>query len=268
MGTPDGTTVTGIKVFFHSGPTVTSGDGTVSVANADGTGTFTASEPQPYFEYSTILQENEVSVAKTWLWSVPSSVETFEFSVYVSTDIPTLLYLRYVSPDRFLSNQPATSGSTWITLYGSGQSIEFQAVLGKAITGTDYGFSLWLGAGTSSGQTGAWAADMLVEHGGVRTTLATHTFSVPFNTVFLEYTANVTGLAGGAAGDTIILRLTLDDVSQGAVLFGPPPIDSHALVPGIVTVSPVPSPAAVSVLEERGVKVEVNPGNSLTYPGR
>jgi hypothetical protein len=89
MGTPDGSTVTGLKVFFHSGPTVTSGSGTVSVANADGTGTFTAAN-QPYFEYNTILQQNDVSAAKTWQWSVPPSATLFEFSVYVSTDIPVV----------------------------------------------------------------------------------------------------------------------------------------------------------------------------------
>ncbi len=89
MGTPDGSTVTGLKVFFHSGPTVTSGSGTVSVANADGTDTFTAAD-QPYFAYNTILQQSEVSAAKTWQWNVPPSAATFEFSVYVSTDIPVV----------------------------------------------------------------------------------------------------------------------------------------------------------------------------------
>ncbi|MBE0593335.1 MAG: hypothetical protein IH616_13135 [Gemmatimonadales bacterium] len=88
LGTPDGTTVTGIRVFFHSGPVATSGTGTVTVANEDGTGTFTQSNPQPYFEYDEILQTNEVSAAKTWRWSVPSTVTTFAFSVYLSTDIP------------------------------------------------------------------------------------------------------------------------------------------------------------------------------------
>ena len=90
MGTPDGTTVTGIRVFFHSGPTVMSGTGgPVAVSNADGTGTFTAAS-QPYFEYDTILQTNEVSSAKLWQWSVPPTVGTFEFSVYVHTDVPVV----------------------------------------------------------------------------------------------------------------------------------------------------------------------------------
>ncbi|MBV9108082.1 MAG: hypothetical protein JO306_01590, partial [Gemmatimonadetes bacterium] len=35
MGTSDGVTVSGVNVFFFSGPNVTSGTGTVTVANAD-----------------------------------------------------------------------------------------------------------------------------------------------------------------------------------------------------------------------------------------
>src|SRR6185295_1871675 len=54
MNTADGTTpdAGGIKVFFHSGPTATSGTGTVSVANPDGVATFTQSN-QPFFGYSS-----------------------------------------------------------------------------------------------------------------------------------------------------------------------------------------------------------------------
>ena len=355
LGTTDGTglDLEGVRVFFHSGPTVTSGTGAVTVANATGTATFTGGE-QPYFQYDEMLDTDDISSPMTWQWNVPGTVITFEFEVYVTAAVqypqgwvdvtpaegtiqpggtlqlsaevrdqvgrilsssvtwstsdedvanvsttgvvtavavgtatitatsngvdgtaqvtvatPSPLYLRYVSPNDFLSNQPATSGATVITLYnyGSGQSTEFQAVLGNAITGTDYGFSLWFGAGTSSGQTGTWTADILVEDGGVETTLATYTFSVPYNTIFVEYTANVTGIAGGTAGDIIILRLTLTDVSRGAVLFGAAPYDSHVLVPGTVTVSPAPSPPAASAEEESGVKVEVTAGQSVRYPG-
>jgi hypothetical protein len=94
MGTPDGTTVTGIRVFFHSGPTVTSGTGTVSVANEDGTGAFTSSG-QPYFEYGEILPSGSISSPKTWQWSVPPTVGTFEFSVYIDTDIQLLDVWRF-----------------------------------------------------------------------------------------------------------------------------------------------------------------------------
>jgi hypothetical protein len=188
-------------------------------------------------------------------------------AVTITVRSHTPLYLRYSNPSAFLSTAPAFSGYTTATLfnYGSGQSTEVQAILSSTITGTSYGFSLWFGAGTGPGQTGTWTATTLVEHGGVRTTLATHTFTVPYDTLFKEYTVAVTGTAGGAAGDKIILRLTLNDVSQGAVLFGASPVDSHILVPGNVTVSPVPSPPAVSAAGERGVRVAVTSDPSLRY---
>ena len=95
LGTNDGTTPTaqGVQVFFNSGPTVTSGTGAISVANADGHSTFTSAN-QPYFQYSGIalgadgiLTQNETSGAKTWQLSVAPTVTTFEFVVYVSTAI-------------------------------------------------------------------------------------------------------------------------------------------------------------------------------------
>ncbi|HSU18026.1 hypothetical protein [Longimicrobium sp.] len=88
MGTPDGFTVSGVKVFFQTGPTVTSGTGSVTVANPDGTdGTFLASN-QTYFSYGEILSPYQLSRAKTWQFNVPSTVVSFEFTVYVSTPLP------------------------------------------------------------------------------------------------------------------------------------------------------------------------------------
>src|SRR2546429_2780637 len=87
LGTSDGTTPQGVKVFFHSGPTVTAGTGTVTVANADGTGSFTGAA-QPYFLYNQIIQTEQVSAAKTWQWSVPNTVSTFAFQVLVDAPAP------------------------------------------------------------------------------------------------------------------------------------------------------------------------------------
>lgn len=86
MGTPDGTTVAGTRIFFASGPTVTAGTGTVSVANADGTDVFTASN-QPYFLYGEILSPYQVSAARTWRFNVSPTVTTFTFTVYVSAPL-------------------------------------------------------------------------------------------------------------------------------------------------------------------------------------
>ena len=92
LGTPDGSTVTGVKVFFHFGPTVTSGTGTVTVANADGTGTFTGTN-QPYFLYNEILPTGQVSSRKTWQWSVPSTVAFFTFQVLVDAAVQDFFVL-------------------------------------------------------------------------------------------------------------------------------------------------------------------------------
>jgi hypothetical protein len=75
LGSADGLTTTGIKVFHHTGPTVTSstGPGTVMVANPDGIGTFTGSD-QPYFEYLSYLPPPDPPTVygtslKTWQWN-------------------------------------------------------------------------------------------------------------------------------------------------------------------------------------------------------
>ena len=87
LGTPDGTTVSGIRIFFHSGPSVASGTGTVRVANPDGTSAFTAAD-QPYFSYPQILQPQDSSAAHQWRFAVPTSVDRFVFEVYVQADLP------------------------------------------------------------------------------------------------------------------------------------------------------------------------------------
>jgi hypothetical protein len=88
--TPDGT---GVNVFFSNVPTVTGGTGSASVANATGTGTFTAAG-QPYFQYpgsalggDQILSQNETSSALTWQLNIDPTVTSFEFDVYVSTNV-------------------------------------------------------------------------------------------------------------------------------------------------------------------------------------
>jgi len=82
LGTPDGNSVSGVKVFFHAGPSVVSGSGAVTVANADGAGTFTGTN-QPYFLYNQMLPTGQVSGAKTWQWTVPTTVGRFTFDVLV-----------------------------------------------------------------------------------------------------------------------------------------------------------------------------------------
>jgi len=90
LGTTDGTTVDsgGTKVFVTSGPTVTSGTGTVTVLNATGTGDLTA-PGQPYFGYdSTVIQPDSTSPPKLWQFTLPTTANGFQFQVEVAAPIP------------------------------------------------------------------------------------------------------------------------------------------------------------------------------------
>lgn len=130
MGTPDGTAVTGIRVFFPSEPVTTEGAGTVTVL-ADSAGTFTNAD-QPYFLYPQSLADKETSAPRTWRMSVPPSVDQFSFRVYVAADLPqesTLL--------RWLPNEltPEVSSQRWQAIWGSGPGDVY--VVGTAIARYD-----------------------------------------------------------------------------------------------------------------------------------
>jgi hypothetical protein len=81
IGTPDGVTVEGSKVFFETGPT-----NGVAVANATGYEMFLGA-PAPYFLYPQMLDPYEISAPETWVFDVPSGATSFKFVVYVSTSM-------------------------------------------------------------------------------------------------------------------------------------------------------------------------------------
>ena len=78
--------IQGVTVFFETGPVLTSGTGNVSVANPDGTGTFTAAM-QPYFLYNETLDPFEISAGKLWQFNVDNTVSTFAFTLLVSAPL-------------------------------------------------------------------------------------------------------------------------------------------------------------------------------------
>jgi hypothetical protein len=87
LGTTDGTTLdpSGVRIFFNSGPTMTSGAGTASVL-PDGFATFLA-PGQPYYQYNQVLPQGQTSAGKTWTLIMPPTVLTFAFTVYVSAPV-------------------------------------------------------------------------------------------------------------------------------------------------------------------------------------
>jgi hypothetical protein len=128
MGTPDGLALdtAGISVFFHRGPTVTAGTGTVTVANEDGSKEFTAPN-QPYFRYSEVLSQDEVSASKTWQLAYTAGVQTFTFKVYVAAVLQPLLVINEVLANpRSGALPPGATGITdangeWFEVYNAGR---------------------------------------------------------------------------------------------------------------------------------------------------
>jgi hypothetical protein len=88
IGSPDGQTRLGLKVFFETGPTATyhtPGDtGTVRVHNPDGYQNITGAQ-QPYHLYDTILAPQQVTAPRRWEFSVPATVKGFGFTVRIFT---------------------------------------------------------------------------------------------------------------------------------------------------------------------------------------
>ena len=93
----------GIRIFIAGGPTVTGGTGTITVPSPDGVDAFTGVN-QPYYQYSTVLDQFEISSPRGWLLNMPSTVETFTFALLVSAAVPR--------PDGYIDLQVANNAVT------------------------------------------------------------------------------------------------------------------------------------------------------------
>ena len=118
MGSTDGATpdAEGVRLFFTSQPNVTGGTGVIEVANEDGSGSFTGSD-QPYFQYDGVLEQNDTTPAKTWQLSVPSTVSTFSFTLFVSTRLSPSLVINEVMPNPTAVND---SVGEWFEVHNRG----------------------------------------------------------------------------------------------------------------------------------------------------
>jgi photosystem II stability/assembly factor-like uncharacterized protein len=136
LGTSDGTTVDGIRVFFVSDPVITDGSGAVTVANQDGNATFTAPN-QAYHEYAERLDNGATSMPKTWAWEVTFTVNAFTFSVLVAAPIPhEQSVLRWTA-------QNSTVMSRLTDIWGSSAANLFAVGLNGTILHTGDGGANW-----------------------------------------------------------------------------------------------------------------------------
>jgi len=157
MNSADGTTpdAGGIKVFFNGDPTVTGGTGSVSVANPDGTGTFLGAA-EPYFLYSNgaVLASGATTSAKLWQFTVPSTVTTFTFQVFVTTRLPNenppIVALGLSRSPSALTIAPGGSGTTTVTLTRTNFTGAVTLSLSGAPGGVTSSFSPSAPTGTTS----------------------------------------------------------------------------------------------------------------------
>jgi|GEM_PF-897795 len=77
----------GVRLFFSRQPTVLEGTGAIAIDNADGSAVY-LENLSPYYQYNTVLEQDETSPSKTWQFSVPPTVDLFDFILYVSTAVP------------------------------------------------------------------------------------------------------------------------------------------------------------------------------------
>ncbi|HET7461147.1 MAG TPA: lamin tail domain-containing protein [Longimicrobium sp.] len=119
MGTIDGATPdpAGIRVFFHTGPTVVQGSGNVWVSNADGQDAFTASL-QPFFRYPGILSTGQTSAVKRWTWHVDPAVTLFRFSLFVETRLSPALVINEIMAHPTTASEAA---GEWFEIRNTGR---------------------------------------------------------------------------------------------------------------------------------------------------
>lgn len=126
MGTTDGVTTTGMKVFFSTVPHVLDGTGTVSVANATGTGTFNGATV-PYFEYDTILRPGKTTAPELWVFNVPNTVLSFGFAIELYTGIPPFRtptgFTLVDSTGPITTAPPAAGGTATLGVDGNGHPV-------------------------------------------------------------------------------------------------------------------------------------------------
>lgn len=193
MGTTDGTTPdpAGTRIFFVSGPTVTAGSGSVSVANPDGTATFTAAG-QKYYEYDGVIGPGATSGNKNWQIAFDPGVTHFSFLLLVSAPIP--------------------KESGWVSISEPNQTInvgEQVALTGKVLSGTGVQISAPVTWSTSDSTVAT------IDGGGNVTGVA-------------NGTAVITATAGARSGTTTVTVAPVDSAAPALTGFSVSPTTVNA----------------------------------------
>jgi hypothetical protein len=184
-----------------------------------------------------------------------------------------LAYDSVATVNYLATQQRPPSNTAWIAGFDPGTTFEWKTELGGPIEHDVYDFFFELAITEEDGPDGFFDVSLLVDDGEGEQELAATTFQVRAWHVFLPYEDVVQGQAGGAVGDTLILRITFTGPPEsglGGVAFGnPSAADSQILLGGTVpTVDPA-APAAIaaarSASDTRLRRVEVAPNGALRW---
>jgi WD40-like Beta Propeller Repeat len=113
IGAADPGTVSGVNVFFYSGPA--SSSGSVDVYQPDGEDVFLAGTT-PYYHWDEVLPRNEVSQSKRWQFTVSPTVQSFQFQVYVQAELMPLVVFDLASGGNRDIYRVAMNGSDLLRL--------------------------------------------------------------------------------------------------------------------------------------------------------
>jgi hypothetical protein len=190
LGTTDFTTPDpeGIRVFFQSGPIGTGGE--VTVANPDGTETFTASL-QPYYQYAGPLETDSTTAAKRWKLRFTPGVTSFTFTLLVAADVPF--------PDGYVQDNPYVltldPGETR-ALTGAVYSYVGDPLPGETITWTSGDPSLVSVSGSQATAGASRGFTEITPNSGPRTSNYTTAVSVCQSTVVASGHSSAQSIAG------------------------------------------------------------------------
>jgi len=178
----------GIRVFFRTGPS--SPDGTVTVANPDGTETFTMGL-QPYYQYAGPLATDSTTAAKRWKLQFTPGVTSFTFTLLVAADVPY--------PDGYILDNPyvltLNPGETR-ALTGTVYDYVGNPLPGETITWTSGNSALVSVTGSQATAGGARGFTEITPASGPRTSDYTTAVSVCQSTVVTSGHSSAQSIAG------------------------------------------------------------------------
>ncbi len=119
MGTLDGATALGMKVFLWEPPQALDGSGVVTMVGAEGSEAFRTDTTgvEPYLTYGGMVAPQDTSAERTWRFLMPPGLHSMHFALGVSAAIPAEANVTLAPPDTTPAWVYADSNTSGPTTY-------------------------------------------------------------------------------------------------------------------------------------------------------